>query len=198
MGKVIGICGLIGSGKSVVREALTTLYDIPCFDSDSVAKGVYFDALVIGEIESQLGFLPIDRGLLNKGRLKETLSNPRRKAILEDIVHRAVAREFEKWRSEQGTQWVGIESAILFTSGFYRLCDTTLAVEAPEEVRFQRVQQRDSERSIDEFRQIEAIQEEEGRRQRGEADIKIDNSGTSSITRAIEALWERLINYKDK
>lgn len=194
MAKVLGISGLIGSGKSVVREALSVLYDIPCFDSDTIAKEVYFEPIVIGEIQGQLGFSPIKNGLLNKAKLKEVLTDPHNKKILEDIVHRAVARQFDEWCRRQSSQWVGIESAILFTSGFSRLCDFTLAVEVSDEIRHQRVLQRDQERSMAELQRIEAMQAEEGKRQRREANFKIDNSGTSSITRAVEALWERITN----
>lgn len=194
MARVLGISGLIGSGKSVVREALTVLYDMPCFDSDTVAKKAYFDQAVVREIENLLRFSPVKSGQLDKIKLREALSDPQKKTILEEIVHRTVAKHFEEWRDKQSSPWVCIESAILFTSGFNSLCDVTLSVEAPDEIRHQRVLQRDSGRSIADLQKIEEMQAEEGRRQRGEADIKIDNSGTTSISRAVEALWERITN----
>lgn len=194
MAKILGISGVIGSGKSVVREALTVLYDFPSFDSDAVAKGVYFDKVVSYEIEQRLGFLPVQNGILDKVRLKETLAIPDRKMILEEIVHVAVARKFQEWIQQQSSTWIGIESAILFTSGFNRFCDFTVAVKASESNRCQRVLLRDKERSIEEFKRISSMQAEEGRREREEADMIIDNNGTSSITRAVETLWERITN----
>lgn len=192
--KVLGITGLIGAGKSVVRETLSVLYDIPCFDSDTIAKEVYFSPTVAREIYYRLGFNPTKDGLLNKALLKKTLAEPFKRCVLEEIVHRAVGREFEIWKEQQRSKWVCLESAILFTSGFNLLCDFTLAVEASEEIRHHRVQLRDNKRSIEELRNIDSLQTQEGRKQREGADYRINNCGTSSVIRAVEALWEQINN----
>ncbi|MFC2708368.1 MAG: dephospho-CoA kinase, partial [Porphyromonas asaccharolytica] len=49
------------------------------------------------------------------------------------------------WAMEQQAPegWVVLESAILWQSGFYRLCDAVVVVTAPESVRVARVQERD-------------------------------------------------------
>ena len=53
------------------------------------------------------------------------------------IIHPAVFDDFE----QSGMQWM--ESAILYESGADRLVDKVVVVTAPEEVRIQRIMQRD-------------------------------------------------------
>lgn len=194
MAKVLGITGLIGSGKSVVREGLEVLLTLPCFDSDSVAKDAYFDHAVQDEIIAQLGFVPVKDGALDKSKLGECLSSPEKKQKLESIIHTYVADKFVQWKEAQSSEWVGIESAILYTSGFYKMCDLVLAVEVSKEVRRERIKHRDPYRKNTEIDAIMALQEEERKRQEERADIRLDNNSSSSITREIEALKERLIN----
>lgn len=193
MAKVVGITGLIGSGKSIVRQALSVLYGMPSFDSDVVAKEVYFFPEVQQEIEAKLSFSPITKeGVLNRKELALALANPQKKQVLEEVNHRAVAQQFDQWKDRQKSEWVGIESAILFTSGFNKLCDFTVAVRADANTRKARVLQRDSHRNERELEHIEALQQKEGEQQKAYANFIIDNRESCSITRAIEALWEQL------
>lgn len=197
MSMIIGVTGLIGSGKSVVLKTLSKLYDIPYYDSDTHAKDLYFDPIVRDKIRAQLGFDPIALdGTLNKPKLREVLDSEYERKLLEQINHEAVQRHFEEWSRASGSEIVALESAILFTSGFSELCDLTVSVYADKEIRRARVLARDNGRSQEDFKRIELIQVTEARRQQEEADIIIENNGTSSIIRAVEALWERINKLK--
>lgn len=66
---VIGVCGGIGSGKSVVRRVLGLLLDCPTYDCDTRAKALYQAPAVRAEITSLLHEDPIDQD----GRLKKEL-----------------------------------------------------------------------------------------------------------------------------
>ena len=58
------------------------------------------------------------------------------------ITHSAVRQEVER-RLEDAPPLAAIDAIGLFESGLNRLCDLTVAVTAPEEVRVQRLVQRD-------------------------------------------------------
>ena len=127
----IGITGGIGSGKSYVCQLLRA-HGIEVYDCDQAAKRIICTSdnvrqqllQLIGSLEKA----DIARFLL------ESESNAKQ---IDAIVHPAVFRDFE----ESGFQWM--ESAILYESGAYRLVDRVVVVTAPEEVRIQRVMQRD-------------------------------------------------------
>ena len=127
----IGITGGIGSGKSYVCQRLIARgYEV--YDCDSAAKRLMRSS---SELQQQIKALV---GSLEKAEIARFLleSEANAKAI-DAIVHPAVFRDFEA----SGMKWM--ESAILFESGAYRLVDKTIVVTAPEEVRIQRVMQRD-------------------------------------------------------
>ena len=149
--RILGLTGGIGAGKSFVGQILVQS-GLPLMDSDAVARGAYTEseqvrqqvtALLGAEVYNSEGkprydeiarkvFAPSDEGtsLLHR---------------LEQIIHPYVSERLQAWAVEQYAPegWVVLESAILWQSGFYRLCDAVVVVTAPEEVRVARVQERD-------------------------------------------------------
>ncbi len=149
--RILGLTGGIGAGKSFVGQMLVQS-GLPLMDSDAVARGAYTEseqvrqqvtALLGAEVYNSEGeprydeiarkvFAPSDAGqsLLHR---------------LEQIIHPYVSERLQAWAVEQYAPegWVVLESAILWQSGFYRLCDAVVVVTAPEEVRVARVQERD-------------------------------------------------------
>ena len=81
-------------------------------------------------------------------------------------------------------QWM--ESAILFESGAFRLVDKSIVVTAPEEVRIQRVMQRDgiTREKVLEWMQRQLPQDEVRRR----ADFEIVNDGEADIDKQINKI----------
>ena len=187
----IGITGGIGSGKSYVCQRLIARgYEV--YDCDSAAKRLMRTS---SEIRQQLTTLIgpntyVD-DQLNKAVVAKFLliSEDNAKAI-DAIVHPAVFRDFEA----SGMKWM--ESAILYESGAYRLVDKTIVVTAPEEVRIQRVMQRDgiSREKVLEWMARQLPQEEVRRR----ADFEIVNDGEADIDKQIEAIIKVTINNKQK
>lgn len=135
----IGITGGIGSGKSYVCRILEKR-GYAVYDCDSAAKRLIRTS---PEIRMQLTELIGPHtyhsdGQFNKSAVAEyLLASEEHARAIDDIVHPAVFRDF----IESGMEWM--ESAIIFESGIYRLVDHVIAVTAPEEVRIQRVMQRD-------------------------------------------------------
>lgn len=187
--RVIGVCGLIGSGKSVVMRYFAHLGH-PVYDCDAVAKEMYHISEVREQIADLIGLDPIDaEGRLKKVELSNALSSsPATKLQLEKIIHTALLKDFECWCDAlPETDMVFMESAILFTSKFNERCDVTIAVDAPEEVRRERVIRRDGDEDGGRFERIKALQMREAELIKG-ADIHITNDNKCSVIRQLEAM----------
>lgn len=149
--RILGLTGGIGAGKSFVGQMLVQS-GLPLMDSDAVARGAYTDSeQVRQQVTALLGAEVYDAE--GKPRYDEIArkvfapSDEGRSLLhdLEQIIHPYVSDRLETWAKEQQAPegWVVLESAILWQSGFYRLCDAVVVVTAPEAVRVARVQERD-------------------------------------------------------
>ena len=189
-----GITGGIGSGKSYVCKLLAER-GITVYDCDSAAKRLMrTSADLRQQLTSLIGpdaYLPVvghsagqDEWQLNKAAVAQFLLASEANAhAIDAVVHPAVFRDFE----ESGLQWM--ESAILFESGINRLVDCVIAVTAPEEIRIQRIMQRDgiSREKAKEWMGRQWPQEEVRRR----ADFEIINDGTTDLNQQINLILEQ-------
>lgn len=149
--RILGLTGGIGAGKSFVGQMLVQS-GLPLMDSDAVARGAYTDSeQVRQQVTALLGADVYDpEGKTRYDVIARKVfapSNEGRSLLhdLEQIIHPYVSDRLETWAKEQQAPegWVVLESAILWQSGFYRLCDAVVVVTAPEAVRVARVQERD-------------------------------------------------------
>jgi dephospho-CoA kinase len=137
----VGVTGGIGSGKSTVCELFAGL-GVPVYNSDVRARELMNGG---GEIKRSIVALlgpEAYRGdRIDSGYVAAKVFNDKMLlASLNAIVHPAVALDFEAWAlSFADRQYVVLESAILFESGFHRLVDKVVAVSAPVAVRIERV-----------------------------------------------------------
>ncbi|MFI3282373.1 MAG: dephospho-CoA kinase [Rikenellaceae bacterium] len=142
----VAVTGGIGSGKSTLCDAFMRA-GVPIYNADSEAKRVMSDyAKVRGEIVAEFGDEAYDEEGLNRAYLaKVVFGDDDKLARLNAIVHPAVKRDFEMWTAmhAESMPYVIMESAILFESGFDACVDLSVAVLAPEELRLQRVVNRD-------------------------------------------------------
>jgi len=174
----VGITGGIGSGKSYVCRLLAER-GITVYDCDAAAKRLISTSPTLRQqLTALIGPDTYQDGRYNKAVVAHFLlqSEENAKAI-DAIVHPAVFRDFE----ESGAQWM--ESAILYESGAYKLVDRVIVVTAPEEVRIQRVMQRDniSREKAQEWMQRQWPQDEVIRR----ADYEIVNDGHADLKEQI-------------
>lgn len=141
----MGITGGIGSGKSVVSE-IFRLHGIPLYNADQEAKKLNDSSPRIREqLTLRYGEELYGGGKLNKKKLASIIFHDNHElAIVNSIIHPEVARDFMEWCSQR-THFpaVVIEAALLFEAGFHRLVDKVIVVSAPEELRIERVMQRD-------------------------------------------------------
>lgn len=175
----IGITGGIGSGKSYICQQLKER-GFQVYDCDAAAKRLIRTSPEIKrKLTDLVGTDAYIDGKLNKAAIAQFLlrSEANAKAI-DNIVHPAVFQDFE----ESGMQWM--ESAIMYESGIYRLVDKVIVVTAPQEVRIQRVMQRDhiSRNEVLQWMQRQWAQEEIVKR----ADYEIINDGIADINTQID------------
>ena len=181
-----GIAGGIGSGKSYVCKLLAER-GIEVYDCDAAAKRLIRTS---PDIRQQLTELigpetyQEDRSLNKAVVARFLLESETNAKAIDAIVHPAVFRDFE----ESGSLWM--ESAIMFESGAYQYVDRVVVVTAPEEVRIQRVMQRDgiSREKVLEWLQRQWPQDEVRRR----ADYEIVNDGQADLPSQIERLLASL------
>lgn len=149
--RILGLTGGIGAGKSFVGQMLVQS-GLPLMDSDAVARGAYTDSeQVRQQVTALLGaevYDPEGKPRYDVIARKVFAPSDEGRSLLHDleqIIHPYVSDRLETWAKEQQAPegWVVLESAILWQSGFYRLCDAVVVVTAPEAVRVARVQERD-------------------------------------------------------
>lgn len=141
---VVGLTGGIGSGKSTIAKVFAAL-GIAVFNSDEQAKAlIATDAQVKERIIAAFGEKAYQNGEYNRAYIAQIVFNNSEKlAILNGIVHPALAEYFKRWAKEQTSPYVLKEAAILFESGSYKDCDYIITVTAPEQLRIARVMARD-------------------------------------------------------
>ena len=141
---IVGLTGGIGSGKSTIAKEFAVL-GIAVFNSDEQAKVlIATDAQVKERIIAAFGEEAYQNGEYNRAYIAQIVfNNPEKLAILNSIVHPALAKHFKQWAKKQTSPYVLKEAAILFESGSYKDCDYIITVTAPEQLRIARVMARD-------------------------------------------------------
>ena len=183
----IAITGGIGSGKSYVCRILEK-HGFKVYDCDAGAKRLMRqDADLQADLKKLVGEEVYSAdGILQKPVLAQfILTGEANKQAVNDVVHPAVARYFEK----SDCNW--LESAILFDSGFDRRThfDFVVCVTAPIPVRIERIMQRDhiSQKKAQQW--IDAVMPQEELAAR--SDFEIVNDGV----RDVEEQVVKLLNY---
>lgn len=140
----VGLTGGIGSGKSVVAR-LFQIMGYPVYVADTESKRLTESSPLIRQsLITLFGEDVYHNHKLNRALLAGYIFNDKSLlAKVNAIIHPVVLADFGKWAARQQTEVVIIESAILFESHFDTKTDCSLMVYAPEEIRLQRVQQRD-------------------------------------------------------
>lgn len=177
---VLAVTGGIGAGKSLVSSMLRK-QGIPVYDTDSAAKRLMTESHIIKQTLVNIVGEQVYAadGSLNRSLLAEWLfASADHVALMNNIVHPVVKRDFQQWCEEQSCPLVGMECAILFESGFNELADGVIAVHASDEVRLQRVLLRDGATEQQVRARMAAQMSEQDRMAR--ADYVVVNEGSES------------------
>ena len=147
--KIIGLTGLTGAGKSTVAQKLMA-YGCYHIDADKVAREVINNnENVKNKLKEYFGDDVINEdGTTNRPLLaSRAFANEESTTALNEITHPAVTEEIQsiiKDMEEIGYRGVIIDAIALFESGEDALCDFTVAVIAPKEIRLERIMKRDN------------------------------------------------------
>ena len=141
---VVGLTGGIGSGKSTVAGMFSQL-DVPVYNSDHEAKLLMLNSKPLRKkIKELLGKESYIKKELNRTFIADKVfANPELLSKLNAIVHPAVRKHFIDWIVNQDAAYVIQETALIFENSNQAMYDKIILVTAPEEVRIQRVMERD-------------------------------------------------------
>lgn len=171
------ITGGIGSGKSYVSSLLEER-GIPIYNADLESKRLTVqDEGIRKELVALLGEDIYQGATLNKPLLASYLfANSDNAVKVNSIIHPRVKDDFRRWvESQKDVPLVGLESAILYESGFDDVVDQVVMVYAPEAVRLQRAMKRDNATEEQVRARMSAQMDDEEKRSK--ADFVLMNDG---------------------
>lgn len=154
---IVGLTGLTGAGKSTAAKIFTEkgFYHI---DADLVARElINSDSRVKEQLIKRFGKnVILNNGTVDRPALaREAFKDKESTDALNSITHPAVTKKIEEiisLKQADGACGCVIDAIGLFESGENRLCDFTITVTAPFEIRLARIMGRDSiskERAIE-------------------------------------------------
>lgn len=137
---IIGITGGTGSGKTTLLK-LIEANGGTVLDCDAIYHELLqTDSTLLDEIEAAFPTV-VENGTLNRKKLGAIVfADEEQLLLLNKITHSAVKAEVLKHLSGA---LVAIDAIGLFEGDLAPLCDVTVAVTAPEEMRIKRLTQRD-------------------------------------------------------
>ncbi len=139
---IIGITGGTGCGKTTALAVIQELGGV-VLDCDAIYhRLLQQDKTLLSAIENRFPGT-VENGTLNRKKLGALVFSDKNALLdLDKITHTAVKNEVLRLL-EPRPKLAAIDAIALFESGLNALCDCTIAVTAPEEVRVQRLMARD-------------------------------------------------------
>jgi dephospho-CoA kinase len=195
MTKIIGLTGGMGSGKTTIANHLNSL-GIPVYYSDYQAKKILNLPETVESLKSVFGNVIFTNELLDKEKLsKIVFKNPEQLKLLNQIIHPAVKVDFENWlKANKNSPLIIKEAAILFESGSYKDCDVIISISAPQEIRIQRVIERDHLTYKEVMSRINNQWTDDMRNKK--SDYVIDNQDVDKAFTQAEGVINILLNYQ--
>jgi dephospho-CoA kinase len=202
--RVLGLCGVIGSGKSNAREVLSSLGAF-CVDADKLGHAAYEKGtLAYDQVVATFFTEVLDAGgSIDRKKLgAQVFGQPEKLAKLNAIVwpevERLAIRKLNSMLEDAATSQssdaprVGvIEAALLIEAGWAPKMDELWITYVPDEVALARIQERDG---VTEEAALKRLRAQLPSTERLKfATVVIDTSGEKGVTRKIiEAEWQKL------
>jgi len=139
---IIGITGGTGSGKTTLLNAIRN-----CGGTVLDCDAIYHELLqtdegMLSAIEARFPGV-VEEGTLNRKKLGSIVfTDPQSLLDLNAITHSAVKQEVLR-QLESAPELAAIDAIGLFEGGLAEICDVTVAVTAPRQMRIQRLMERD-------------------------------------------------------
>ena len=191
--KVIGITGLIGSGKSTVTS-LFKEYDMDVLDADKISRSAldYGTKAYTKTIET-FGKAILNEDLsINRAILREiTSSSKEQMKLLEDIIHPFVYEQTVLGIKNSKAKYVLLDVPLLFESKMDKLCDLTIFVNTKEDIRLNRLEKR-ATMPLKDAKKLNA-QVMSAKEKIALADIVVENSNDLNLTKnQIKKIMEKI------
>jgi dephospho-CoA kinase len=144
----VGITGGIGAGKTTVCKIFEEL-GAKVIYADELAKEIMEnDESLNKKIKKIFGEKSYIGGKLNRKFIADIIfSSDEKRKLLESIVHPAVIKrilsDLKKIADEGKYNFVIVEAALIFESGFDKELDYVLVVDADDEIKIKRIMERD-------------------------------------------------------
>jgi len=191
-----GITGGIGSGKTTVCRLFETL-GIPVYYADYWAKWLLEnDSDLVAGVKKEFGAEAYLDGKYNRPFIANIVFNdPEKLAALNALSHPALEKHSRQWHAEQsGVPYTLKEAAVMIESGSHRFLDVLIVVTAPEDLRVQRVMERDGmEAEVVRKRMANQMPETEKTKL---ADFVIDNDGVHALIPQVWAIHQAICSRK--
>ena len=157
----LGLTGSIGAGKSTVA-ALLRARGLSVLDADAAARELSFTPEVMAEVSRDLGteFVLPEGGLNRPALAALVFADAQKRGVLNGILHPRVREHIatqERQAAVRGERWVVQDVPLLFEGEAWKSMDAVLLVDAPLELRLERVTTRDG-LSLEDARARDAVQ----------------------------------------
>ncbi len=141
----IGLTGNVGSGKSTVARIWKQERGALLIDADQIGRSVVQPGsrCLAGLVQRFGKEILLPDGSLNRRRMAViAFSAKENLEALNSIVHPEIIRKINDQLQEarsQGTGAVVVDAALIFEFGFERYLDVVVAVDAPREIKIERI-----------------------------------------------------------
>ena len=192
--RLLGLTGSIGAGKSTAA-ALLRARGLTVLDADALALALSRTPEVRAEVAQLLGPQYLSAEGFDRAALAALIfEDPHQREVLNAIIHprvRAGMRDLTERAAAAGAAWVVQDVPLLFEGDGWKTMDATLLIDAPLELRIERVMRR-SGLSRESILARDAAQLP-AEHKRALATVVVDNSGDEAaleagLTRALAAL----------
>jgi len=199
---VIGLVGGVGCGKSHLARLLCAKHAVEIVEGDIAGHQVLTERAVKHRLREAFGEgVFTSEGEVNRSQIGRLVfgSGPQQQAArkkLEDIVHPRIseilARQVALARSRPDVEAVILDAAILLEAGWRNICDVVVFIDAPFEIRLERVAKtRGWSREQLRLREESQLPLE---RKRREADHVVDNSADEQVALSqLESVYSRIV-----
>lgn len=201
--RVLGVTGGTGTGKSTVTGILKKM-GCEVIDADKIAKSLQRKGTaVFREIVEYFGEEAVDKetGELDRGRLsKRVFDSPGDLLVLNRIVHKAVAKEIKRRLTvlrKRDVACTVLDVPIPVENGFFDVSDCVWAVVANDDLRIERLMERNGYTEEEAERRIAA--QLSNSEYAALADVVIDNEGTyEELERLVDFEFRRTVLPDEK
>lgn len=191
--RVIGITGLIGSGKSTVTS-LFKEYDMDVLDADKISRSALdYGTDAYKKTIKAFGERILNEDLsINRAILREITSQDKEQMkLLESIIHPYVLDKTLEGIKSSKAKYVLLDVPLLFEAKMDKLCDLTIFVNTKEDVRLDRLEKR-ATMPLKDAKKLNA-QVMSAKEKIALADITIENSNDLNLTKKqIEKIMEKI------